>query len=438
MATVSNQLFSWQAVEASPEIQRFHHILAALDDHQLITALQRDRKGKRDDYPVACVWNSLLAGIVFQHPSIASLRRELLRNGELRQACGFDTLRRDAAVPSKDVYTRFFKKLERHTALVEAIFHNLIERLGALLPDFGQSLAIDGKAIPTSRKSDVDADVGHKLTACPDEEAQGQVKTETWFGYKLHMICDAKHELPIAFHVTAASEGESPHLLGLVEEIEQRHPALLERAEEISGDRGYDAGPAKATLADEYDMAALIPPRDMKDGRMQPPDPTRSDSIYVSPTGEVCCKVRPFAEPAHVYAPMQYQGYEKDRRTLKFRCPAAGLGVTCKNREACRSACKDQGFGRVARVKIDRDRRIFLPIYRHSNQFADRYKRRTSVERLFARVDHMYGFERHTIRGLKQMRLRMTMALSAMLATAVGWIQAGHAKKIRSLSPLVA
>jgi hypothetical protein len=135
---------------------------------------------------------------------------------------------------------------------------------------------------------------------------------------------------------------------------------------------------------------------------------------------------------------MQYQGYEKDRRTLKFRCPAAGLGVTCKNQDACRSACKDQGFGRVVRVKIDRDRRIFLPVYRHSNQFADRYKRRTSVERLFARVDHMYGFERHTIRGLKPMRLRMTMALSAMLATAVGWIEAGHAEKIRSLSPLAA
>ena len=438
MATVSNQLFSWQAVAASSEIQRFHHILDVLDDRRLIAALQRERKGKRDDYPVACVWNSLLAGIVFQHTSIASLRRELLRNGELRQACGFDTLRRDAAVPGKDAYTRFFKKLERHTALVEAIFHNLIERLGQLLPDFGQRLAIDGKAVVSARKSDPDADTGHKLTACPDEEAEGRTKTVTWFGYKLHMICDAKHELPVAFHVTPASEGESPHLMGLIDQIEQRHPTLLERAEELSGDRGYDAGPAKATLNDEYEMAVLIPPRDMKDGRMEPLDPTRSDSIYVSPTGEVCCKVCPFAKPSQAFAPMQYQGYEKDRRTLKFRCPAAGLGVRCKNQEACRSASKDQGFGRVLRVKIDRDRRIFLPIYRHSNQFADRYKRRTSVERLFARVDHMYGFERHTIRGLKQMRLRMTMALSAMLATAVGWIEAGRIEKMRSLSPMVA
>ena len=159
MATVTNQLFSWQAVEASSEIQRFHRLLDVLDDHELIAQLQRDRKGKRDDYPVACVWNSLLAAIIFQHSSIASLRRELMRNGELRQACGFDTLRSDDAVPSKDVYTRFFKSLLRHMALVEALFHNLVERLGELLPDFGQRLAIDGKAVVSARQSDPDADV---------------------------------------------------------------------------------------------------------------------------------------------------------------------------------------------------------------------------------------------------------------------------------------
>lgn len=33
------------------------------------------------------MWNTLVAGVVFQHPSLASLRRELLRNGELRQSC---------------------------------------------------------------------------------------------------------------------------------------------------------------------------------------------------------------------------------------------------------------------------------------------------------------------------------------------------------------
>jgi hypothetical protein len=39
--------------------------------------LEEQRKGGRDDYPIRPVWNSVLAGVVYQHQSIDSLRREL-------------------------------------------------------------------------------------------------------------------------------------------------------------------------------------------------------------------------------------------------------------------------------------------------------------------------------------------------------------------------
>jgi hypothetical protein len=48
-----------------------------------------ERYKGRDDYPVRAMWNSLLAGIVFQHESVEKLRRELARNGQLREICGF-------------------------------------------------------------------------------------------------------------------------------------------------------------------------------------------------------------------------------------------------------------------------------------------------------------------------------------------------------------
>jgi len=51
--------------------------------------LERERGNGRDDYSIRAVWNSILAGIIFAHPSTASLRRELLRNAQLRQICGF-------------------------------------------------------------------------------------------------------------------------------------------------------------------------------------------------------------------------------------------------------------------------------------------------------------------------------------------------------------
>ncbi len=55
--------------------------------------LEGERRGRRDDYPLRAIWNAVIAGIVYQHPSIASLLRELRRNGELRNLCGFDPLK---------------------------------------------------------------------------------------------------------------------------------------------------------------------------------------------------------------------------------------------------------------------------------------------------------------------------------------------------------
>ena len=65
------------------ELERLLMVRGVMPDEELMEALESERKGKRDDYPIRPVWNSILAGIIYQHPSIESLRRELLRNGEL-------------------------------------------------------------------------------------------------------------------------------------------------------------------------------------------------------------------------------------------------------------------------------------------------------------------------------------------------------------------
>lgn len=46
----------------------------------------------RDDDPVAAMWNVLIAGVVFRHPLVEALLRELERNPALLQACGFAVL----------------------------------------------------------------------------------------------------------------------------------------------------------------------------------------------------------------------------------------------------------------------------------------------------------------------------------------------------------
>lgn len=429
-------LFSWQEVEVAGEISRLTRLLDVLPDQQLLAALEQERAGKRNDYPLAALWRALLAAIVFGHPSLASLGRELGRNGQLRDRCGFDPLRGDKAVPPDYVWTRFIAKLVRHQALIDRMFERLVERISELLPDFGRDLAIDGKAVSAWSKLDPEGSEGFKNYEGEDENGDPLHKIQKWFGYKLHLIVDANYELPVAFELTGAKDGESPRLMPLMEKLEREHPELHARVETLAADRGYDDGSDKAALYDDHGIVPLIDTRDLHRGRMQPLDEHHHDTIYYGPTGDVCCKVRPFeAEPSRAFAPMQFMGFESQRGTLKFRCPAAAFGLECHNREACHCVpdVRDGEYGRVVRVNLERDRRIFLPLHRHSQGFVKGYKKRTAIERVNSRIDQVYGFERHFIRSKKKMRLRLGLGLLVMLGTAVAWVQMKKPQNVCSL-----
>lgn len=377
---------------------------------------------------------------------MSALIRELKRNGELRQVCGFDPLKGAAVVPPAWIFSRLLAKLVRHADLIEAMFARLRERLAELLPDYGVELAMDGKAIPAFGKSDEDADQGVKTYESMKADGTLYKEVKHWFGYRLHLLVDANYELPVAYEVTRASEGESPKLLPLVEELRENHSALHERIETLAGDRAYDDGADKAALHDDHGIAPLIDTRDLfsctPEGPMRPLDERSHDTIYFDPTGRVCCKTRPFAaDDSARYTPMQFMGFEAERQTLKFRCPAAAFGAVCENRAACacRPQVRDGKWGRVVRVPLERDRRLFLQairedrLHRHSRGFVDGYKKRTAVERVNSRIDQVYGFERHFIRGLRKVRLRMDLSMIVMLATAVEWVEAGRVENVRSL-----
>ena len=119
--------------------------------------------------------------------------------------------------------------------------------------------------------------------------------------------------------------------------------------------------------------------------------------------------------------PMAFCGFEKDRTTLKYRCPAAAYGCACAEREECCSS----SYGRIVRVPLERDRRRFVPVPRGSYKWQRLYSGRRAVERVNSRLDVSFGFERHFIRGMKKMRVRVAMAL--------GSIELGQQYRMRSL-----
>ena len=447
MASIpQTELFSWDQVETSSDLDRLRMTLESMPDEPLMRALESARKGRRDDYPIRPVWNSIIAGIVFEHKSIESLRRELRRNGELRQACGFDLFLGERAVPLASVYSRFIKKLFRHQEQIDAMFDELLEALRTVLPGFGKRLAIDSKAIDShgrpskneeqDGRRDTDADWGTKRYHGVREDGTLWEKIKHWFGYKLHLIVDADYELPVAYSLTKASASDCPELLPMVDQLDQEHPGLLDETDFFSGDKAYDSKDNNRDLWDTYHIKPII---DIRNTWQEEPHlprqvhPEQVDTIFHTERGEVLCRCRDDQphEPDN-YTPMVFQGFEADRECLKYRCPAAAKGISCTQRDLCNEGDHTQ-HGRIVRVPLDKDRRIFTPQARHSKTWKHEYKHRTAVERVNSRIDLSFGFEHHFIRGQKKMRLRAGLALVVMLAMALGRIRANQREHLRSL-----
>jgi len=76
-------LFSWDKIDAASDMQRLVLVLSVLEDEAFMRFLEGLRGRGRDDYPIRPMWNAMIAGIVFRHPSAASLLCELRRNREL-------------------------------------------------------------------------------------------------------------------------------------------------------------------------------------------------------------------------------------------------------------------------------------------------------------------------------------------------------------------
>lgn len=427
-------LFGWKDVENLGDLCRLQYVIDSLPDEALMRKLEKERGRGRDDYPVRAMWNSLMAMIVFQHGSVESLRRELSRNGQLRGLCGFDHFRSDP-VPSASAYTRFIVRLKKNIKEVHHMHETLVRLLQNELPDFGKVLGIDGKAISSRARrrslnlyaggrGEHDANWGAKTSFVKKSDGTKEKITKRWFGFKLHTVSDCAYELPIAFSLTEASCGEQPEAVELLDEMDRRHKSLLERSEYFLADKGYDFTLLYTRLWDDHIIKPVIAIKNMwKD--VESKDCTRKvktlQNVSYDFEGNVYC----YDKRGDRHR-MAHAGFEKDRDTIKFRCPAFHYGANCPNSGNC-------PVGSAVRIPLKEDRRIFVPVARQSYKWNDLYNKRSACERVYSRLDESFGFEKHTIRGKQKMELRVGMAYLAMLAMALGRIKNGQSENIRSL-----
>ncbi len=432
MAKISQKTFPWKELEKKDDLERLQITLEYLPDEELMNILEDERKNGRNDYPIRFLWNSIIAGIVFQHTSINSLIRELNRNPSLREICGLEPFKK---VPKDYIYTRFLKKLMNHDNLVEKIFNQLVLMIQKELPDFGKNLSGDGKAIQTiaapnknnhtfkpDGRRDTEANFGVKKYSGIDENGKSWQQVKSWFGYKAHIIADSKYELPIAFEVTKASFSENKELKKLLVNLKIINPEIIDRCDYCSLDRGYDDEDLIKILWDNYKIKPIIDIRNM----WRDSDKTKllenTDNIVYDYRGTISC----YCPVSGEMKDMAYAGFEKDRNTLKYRCPFQAYGISCKGRENCK-------FQNGLRINIDINRRLFTPLPRSTYKWKKTYNKRTSIERLNSRIDEFFGFEKHFYRGLKKVKLRLSLSFITMLSMALGRVHQKQFEKIRSM-----
>jgi hypothetical protein len=211
-------LFAWDCLEDSPPLKTIQQLLDVIPDATLLDSLAPSRGKGRNDVPVRVAWGVLVLSIALRHPTIEACLGELRRNESLRKLIGIES---EEAVPKKWNLSRFLEILgqEPHLSHLHCAFDTMIQRLGSVVPDLGQHTAGDATSLNARRRKGKSAEA-EKEQGLPQASGgrkeytddNGKVtKVFEWFGFKLHLLVDVKHEVSLAYTIsnTKAGDGET-------------------------------------------------------------------------------------------------------------------------------------------------------------------------------------------------------------------------------------
>ena len=342
-----------------------------------------------------------LLGIRYNVDLIALLRT----NSTVRQLCGFSS-----SIPSESIFSRFFKRLTNHQDLVDRAIQDVVNRLAAAVnmqkdldkPRVGRILAIDSTDIPawvnTTKKSlsDLDAEWGHRTNS----KAQGG--EEIFYGYKMHLVCDAHWGIPLGHIILPANASDSPQLPKIFDKIRAKHRQLPLRY--ALADKGYDALTNYQYL-DQHGILAAIPIRN-----------TDKEGDYTLDGRPSCVGNRP----------MEYVATYRKKGHL-FRCTPAGCALRAKWDGA--NYCRDVHFEQVTGDQLRKVGRLA----RANPRWRRLYRKRQTIERLFRSLKHSRLLNQHRYRGMAKIALHASLSILTCLGTMLLRVQAGDLDKIRQM-----
>jgi transposase len=418
MHILQQPLFDFNEFFALDESDRLVLVLQTINAERLLHILQGRNDVGRTGYHARVLWAALIAGVIYRIPSIAELRRHLLSNPYLRFVCGMDSA---AKVPSESTFSRFLTRLVEHEDMLNQCIDDLVQRFATLAPGFGEAVVVDSTdihAYARDRKSaevDPDATWGAKsskeATSKRSKQAKplggvsrggqnsGKDKTKDkywWFGYKLHLLVDAKYELPIAAILTTAKEADTTQLKPL---LQKRDALLPETALKLCvGDGAYDSQ-SNIVLITGRGALPIIPlnPGNEK----EPPGIANTLGTPLCPIG----------------LPMTFWG--RDGHYLKYRCPQKSGLLCCLVEHKGISRCSTSDYGLVVKLDMRDDPRRYVPVPRETKKWRRLYRLRTAVERVNSRLKDNLILDELRVRGKCKVAARVGLNLLVMLAIAV-------------------
>lgn len=265
----------------------------------------------------------------------------------------------------------------------------MLNQLKPLLEGFGEEVSIDSTTVPTHanphprKRGGVEVQVSDPEAGwTAKNSARAKENGKEWhYGYKFHAVADANWNIPICGYTTTASQNDMRHIIPLVDKLslDYQKPAV------VIADRGYDSKQNHLRLI-ERGVSPVIHIR--KSGAKN----KRYDREY-NYAGVPYCECGQLT-------------------TFIDSVPGFGDYFVCTSLERGKEHIEDW-------YPIDRNLRLRGPIRRDTDEWADLYEKRQSVERVFKSMKQSLRLESHYHRSLKKISLHCILSMLVFQVTAL-------------------
>lgn len=383
-------LFSFEEILNFQQKSKLEMILSKLCLDKIIFKLNKMHTScGPKGYPVQSLINAFIAMQVERIPTLTDLSDKLKTNPILRYCCGFELL---GKTPSPATLSRFLTKLSMTTAL-ENEFYNVVKK--AISSGFidGSEVSIDSTKIDAYEKSKpkkhLNNDGKSADWGCKNDTDGNKIK---WFGYKLHILCDCKSELPLSILLSPASYYDGELARPLIKKYLAQYSGVL-NTKYYSMDSGYDQEKNYRYIIDEVKATPIIAYN--KRGAYAPAEGFNEDFQPVCSMGY----------------PLTYWG--KDGKYLKYRCPHATGKVDCPEGTCW---CSNSNYGYCKKININKNPRLISYPPRHSEDFTLLYNKRTSVERCNSRLKELLNVDNLRSAGILKAKAFALLSCIALVS----------------------